>query len=298
MVLNDQYTIVRKECSISMRKQTWHRYGDLLLLIALCISVATLVYLAPDSPFRVASGALCIFYAPGYALLAALYPDKKAINRGQRFSGGVGLSVVTSSLLMLVMTYSVGTSLHSSLGVLVFWIVVMVLIAWNRRSRISPPECFTLRLSIRLPTWQERGFPNKWMSLAQILAILVLGLTAARLLWVSSHTSPQFAEFYVLGPDGVAGEYPEEAIVDELVFLILGVVNHEHSNVQYRIEMTGDGGTKQIATLSLGHEEKWEQPYTFTLAEPGENRKVTFLLYKGDEKEPYRSLHLWITVRE
>jgi uncharacterized membrane protein len=256
------------------------------------------IFLAPDSPLRIVGGALCILYAPGYALLAALYPDKKAISRGQRFSASVGLSIVVSSLLNLVITYSAGTSLHSSLGALLFWIAVMVLIAGYRRYLTPPSECFTLHLSIRLPARRERGSSNKWISLLQISAILVLGLTAGRLLWVTSQTSPQFAEFYVLGPDGVAGGYPEEAAVDEPIVLICGVVNHEHSDVEYRVEMAGDGDTKQIANLWLGHEEMWEQPCAFTLTEPGQNRKVTFLLYRGDDEEPYRSLHLWITVKE
>ena len=144
-----------------MIKQTWHRYGDLFLLIGLCVSLALVIYLTPDSPLRIVGGALCILYAPGYALLAALYPDKKAINRGQRFFASVGLSVEISSLLNLMITYSVGTNLHSSLGVIVLWIAVMVLIAGYRRYPTVPAECFTLHLNIRMPAWQEKGFANK-----------------------------------------------------------------------------------------------------------------------------------------
>lgn len=46
------------------------------------------------------------------------------------------------------------------------------------------------------------------------------------------------------------------------------------------------------------HEQKWEQEVEFISANVGENQKVEFLLFKGGEDEPYRSLHLRLNVRE
>jgi uncharacterized membrane protein len=111
-------------------------------------------------------------------------------------------------------------------------------------------------------------------------------------------TRERFTEFYLLEPDGAAAGYPREIVVNRPITLTIGVVKHEYSDVQYCVERREDVAVEHIASPYLGHEEIWDQPYAFTLAEPGENRKVAFLLYKGDDEEPYRSLHLWITVKE
>ena len=41
-----------------------------------------------------------------------------------------------------------------------------------------------------------------------------------------------------------------------------------------------------------------EQEVNFTPVSVGENQRVEFLLFKEGESEPYRSLHLWIDVRQ
>jgi len=58
-----------------------------------------------------------------------------------------------------------------------------------------------------------------------------------------------------------------------------------------------DEGRVLLAEIQLPHDEDWKQHFSFTLQEPGENKKVSFLLYRGDQEEPYRELHLWITAR-
>jgi uncharacterized membrane protein len=135
--------------------------------------------------------------------------------------------------------------------------------------------------------------------LSVILALSVLTTVGALLHNIAKpKIGERFTEFYLLGPTAQADAYPKEATVDESTTLIIGVINREHDDVQYRIERAESAGRELIATMQLGHEETWQQPYTFTLTEPGENQKIEFLLCKGDETEPYRSLHLWITVVE
>jgi len=52
-----------------------------------------------------------------------------------------------------------------------------------------------------------------------------------------------------------------------------------------------------IEDVTLSHEGKWEQNYTFTPQKTGERMKLEFLLYREGVEEPYRTLHLWVTVR-
>lgn len=77
----------------------------------------------------------------------------------------------------------------------------------------------------------------------------------------------------------------------------VGIVNHEHEPVTYRIEVIIDGDkNKEVGPVGLEHNEKWEGITAFTLNEPGENQKVEFLLYRQGQTDVYQSLHLWIDV--
>ncbi len=51
--------------------------------------------------------------------------------------------------------------------------------------------------------------------------------------------------------------------------------------------------------MSLGHNATWEQPLSFTPPVTGNDMKLQYLLYREDNtSEPYRDLHLWISVTE
>ena len=48
----------------------------------------------------------------------------------------------------------------------------------------------------------------------------------------------------------------------------------------------------------LTHNETWESSFTFRATRAGEDQKLEFLLYKDEVKEVYRSLHLWVDVKD
>jgi len=79
--------------------------------------------------------------------------------------------------------------------------------------------------------------------------------------------------------------------------VILGVVNHEYSAVDYKVEIrVADKVIKSIDSIKLDHEGKYENPLSFSVKETGQKIKVEFLLYKKDETDRYRNLHLWVDV--
>ena len=49
---------------------------------------------------------------------------------------------------------------------------------------------------------------------------------------------------------------------------------------------------------NLKHNETWERPFTFRATKAGEDQKLEFLLYKEGVKEVYRSLHLWVDIKD
>jgi uncharacterized membrane protein len=297
--MNDQSTDTKEsELTIARRKPRNH-YGDLFLLIGLCLSLTLLVYSTRSSLPRVIAGGLCIFFAPGYVLLAALYPDQRSISQGQRLSASVGISVVVSSLLYLAAAYSLGITPHSSLGIVVAWILAMGLVAGLRRYRTPRPDRLVLRPSIPPTARQKREPLSKWLRLGQIAAILVLGVTVGRLLWISSRTVPQFTEFYLLGSKGLAGGYPKHTQVGHPITVTIGIVHHgknpQSYDLLYRIDNEGYVFAKSVV---LDDGEQWESEVEIYPLETSKRQKIVFDLHKEGQEFPYDTLHLWIDVSE
>jgi hypothetical protein len=63
--------------------------------------------------------------------------------------------------------------------------------------------------------------------------------------------------------------------------------------------MIVDGEEKQIVnSLLLSDGQTWSHNFTLEASGPVENQKVEIKLYKGDNPEPYLSLHLWLDANE
>jgi len=120
----------------------------------------------------------------------------------------------------------------------------------------------------------------------------------------------KFTEFYILGPNGTASDYPTELKVGEedKIKVIIDVVNHEYANVSYRLEVKLNGEVIGEKSIELKDNETWERSFTFRAKKEGEHQKLEFLLYKNHfrksvygkeyKEEAYRSLHLWVDVKE
>jgi len=133
---------------------------------------------------------------------------------------------------------------------------------------------------------------------AFLLACLITAIAGTIYIAVTPMPGERFTEFYILGPSGKAYDYPTNLTLGESGTVIIGVVNHEYETVTYRIVVKLDNETiATIENITLNHEGKWEQNYTFTPQKTGERMKLEFLLYRDGVEEPYRTLHLWVTVR-
>ncbi len=111
-------------------------------------------------------------------------------------------------------------------------------------------------------------------------------------------TSERFTEFYVLGLDGTASSIPNELTMHEETNVIVGIVNHEGTQVHYKVEVTIDGFPTRFTSFYLEHEGKHEQQITLIPQHAGPNQKVEFTLVKDIEDSTTQTLHLWIDVSE
>ncbi|MDG6218989.1 MAG: DUF1616 domain-containing protein, partial [Candidatus Thermoplasmatota archaeon] len=154
------------------------------------------------------------------------------------------------------------------------------------------------------------SFPRNESRLDQALTIIlacsiIISLIVLVYVIVIPKTGEQFTEFYLLGPEGIADNYPRDIVIDEPINVIVGIVNHEYKPMNYTIELwlinqtfTYNESSKSNETVyhemwfldsiqtTLNHtpidiegpwEPQWEYNWMFSVDKKGEY-KLCFLL--------------------
>jgi uncharacterized membrane protein len=132
-----------------------------------------------------------------------------------------------------------------------------------------------------------------------VLLIVIILATAGIIIWfaILPNDVDNFTEFYMLGTDGKAQDYPQVMTMGENISVILGIVNKENRDVNYRIHIKqGDVYADDIKPGLLANGQKWEQQINLVMAAYGEE-KVEFWLYKDESSEPKLSLNLKVWVK-
>lgn len=137
---------------------------------------------------------------------------------------------------------------------------------------------------------------EKVISIILFFSIIISSVTLIYVL-VTSPPSESFTEFYLLGSNGTASNYPTELKLGDYGELIIGIINHESENTTYRIAVNFNDHQIYDYHVFLVDTEVWDSPFTFQATEKGENQKLEFLLYKDNQNEVYRNLHLWVSIR-
>jgi uncharacterized membrane protein len=132
-----------------------------------------------------------------------------------------------------------------------------------------------------------------------MIVIVVLACLAAIGYVVTAPAAGRpYTEFYLLGQQGKAVDYPREMRLGHEGTVIVGIINHEHRDVSYRVDVIVGGKTSQQAgPLVVGDGLKWEGEISFVPQVAGEGQKVEFYLYEDGAPEPrLQSLYLWVNV--
>lgn len=273
---------------------------ELVIIAALSLLMVPLVVFT-DGPVRLAVSLPFVLFFPGYTLTAALFPRKGSLHSVARLALSFGLSLAVVSLTGLALnTTPWGIRLHTTLASLLLLIVATAAIGWRRRRRLLPQERFEPRLRPDLAylsrSWAQQGQWDRLVTVLLIAAVAALIGTAAYAV-ATPRTGERFTEFYILGTQGRADRYPRDVLLGEKLSVVVGIVNREHEAAVYRVQMTFEG-TKvgELGPVLLDHEGKWEQQTTFVASRQGRDQQVEFRLYKGEGSEPYRTLHLWVSV--
>jgi uncharacterized membrane protein len=281
---------------------------DLALVIfftLLCIPFVLIPPLNEISPVRIILGLPLVLFLPGYSLIAALFPGKDDLDAIERIALSFGLSIAITPLLGLALNYTpFGIRLSPVLFVLSIVTISLAIGAYVRRSMIPEEERFVIEnfLEKKLNKTSDIRFAQSDTRIDRILTVIliisiVLAISTTVYVIAMPKEGEKFTEFYVLGENGTADNYPTNLMVGEEGEVIIGIVNHEYANVTYQLEVKLNGTVIGKETTDLMHNETWESPFAFEATKKGEAQKLEFLLYKNGKKEVYRSLHLWVDVK-
>jgi len=273
---------------------------DLVLIVVFSIGLVPLVEYT-DGAARIVFGLLFLLFSPGYSLIAALFPGKTSLGIVERLALSFGFSFATVALIGLLLNYTpLGIRTYPVLlGVLAF-IVAMVAIAWYRRRRFGPEERYRvdpgLFSRIKASIWAGQQKVDKLLNIVLVVVILGTVVTLGYVVF-NPKVGEKFTEFYILGAQGMADDYPEEIVLGESAWVTLGIINREQELTTYNVEVTIQDQTAFTAgPIALEHDEKHEMKATFTPTAAGENQRVEFNLYREGSQEVYLSLHLWLDV--
>jgi uncharacterized membrane protein len=141
-----------------------------------------------------------------------------------------------------------------------------------------------------------------WERVLSVVLVTALVSALGMLAYVIATPVAQerFTEFYILGLQGKATDYPEELKVGEEGKVIVGIINQEREKVAYRVEVRIDGvRNNETELITLEHGDKFETIIGFTPSSAGERAKAEFSLHRDGNDEPYlEPLHLFLRVTE
>jgi uncharacterized membrane protein len=187
---------------------------------------------------RVILGLPFILFIPGYILIFALFPTKKTdkgIDIIERIALSFGLSIAIVPLIGLGLNYTPwGIRLEPILISIFVFIVGVGAVAIYRWIHVNSNERFAIFFNISFPKSEGKLDQVITVILAASILIAVVSLV---FVIITPKTGEKFTEFYILGSEGIADDYPRDLTDGQNETIILGIVNHEYRAINYTVEI-------------------------------------------------------------
>jgi len=244
-----------------------------------------------------------VLFIPGYVLIAVLFPGMYDLEGLERIALSFGFSIVVASLLGLLLNFTFGIRLLSVLLALCSYTIALVIIAMYRREKLPEEERFSIPFH-RIYELINNELSSPKSIIDRILTgILIFSIALSIGMTYSVITNPiveeRFTEFYILGPEGKAMDYPNNLKYNSSATILVGVVNHEYASTDYTVQVALDRKILSNTWLRLDNNETWEKNITFVPDKEGTDLKLEFWLFKENNfTAPYRELHQWVNVTE
>ena len=305
-----------REIHIEIRKTPY----DLIACVVLALLLILLIAFVPDSLARQVLGLVFVLFLPGYAATAALFPENEQIDAIERVALSFGLSIAIVPLIGLGLNFtSWGIRLEPIMASVSGFIIIASVAGWYRRMRLPEDERFAIVIDVKMD-WRGMPLVDKLLTIG-IVVMLVASVVVLAWAITTPRAGETFTQLAILGPEGMATDYPRNMTVGEEARVLLSVRSHEHEVVNYTIvlvltnvtdynftveqssidwaetqNMTPYSGISQ--DFSLNHLDYYNQTFDFHVSAEGE-WKLQFLLYvEGQEltQDSYREVHLWLDV--
>jgi uncharacterized membrane protein len=299
-----------------------------LFVVAQLAVITAIVLLGFDAPRPVLwlLGVPFLLFLPGYAIVAALFPEEPATATREAAAAPwdgnpdwtvrLALSIVLSAIVVAV----AGVVIHWVAGIRLLPAVVAisgvtlagVAVALLRRLRL-PPKVRSNPFADRSPGGLSAG--SRLQNLTLAVAVLALVGSVAFVGAVPTQ-GEAFTETYLLAEDGdgdlVADDYPTTFVAGEGQSLHLGVENNEYRPITYEVavvvqEVDPNGTVVAQQRLDrfavdLDHGESTVVEREVAPTMTGEGLRMQLRIYKGTDPagaaSPDQTLQLWIDVDE
>jgi uncharacterized membrane protein len=306
--------------------------ADLVLVIVWLAASVITIYLPglSETPLRIVLALPVLLFIPGYCLIAILFPKNDDLGLVERLMLSVGFSIAIVPLIGFGLNFTPwGIRLEPIVISLILLTWVMVLIAHYQRAVLLPEERFRVSFSAIGGRIRQEFLPqgekgvDRFLSITLTLIIIVVILATVYVIVVPKEGAERFSEFYILGKNQTAADYPDILVPAENYPMYIGVGNHEYRTMTYTIEtwalrtefnnVTNSSTIVEMdpndrLSLTLAHNETKILPFNLFVSKPGYNR-IEFLLFNqsipGPEvtgndriKASYRNLHLWVNNRQ
>ena len=203
------------------------RPDDLILCIALALVLVALVFLVPDSLARQVLGLVFVLFLPGYVATAALFPEDDQIDGIERVALSFGLSIAIVPLIGLALNFTpFGIRLDPILASVSGFIVAASLIGWYRRMRLPADERFAIVVDVKMD-WKGMPLVDRLLTIG-IAVMLVASVVVLAWAVTTPRVGETFTQLAILGPDGMASDYPRNLTVGEDGRVLISVKSFEH----------------------------------------------------------------------
>lgn len=307
--------------------------------VALLTMLANVVALAPvlrETPLRPVVGVAFVLFAPGYVLVAALFPPDAAatdetetvdgLAGSERLALSVGVSAVVSPLVGLALTPFAGLRLVPLLLALTAVTAAGAAVAVSRRAGTERSSAIA-RFDRVTAAFTDEDAPNRALNVA-FAVLVVASVVGAGYAVLESPGDESFTELYL---DGAAA-FPETTSVGQTDPLTVGVRNNADRARTYTVVVVVQRTTAPADPTQFGEEvvssqpqatvevdaqtelertratvdpgDTWERTHAVTPPFAGDHVRLLVLLYEGEAPaaptvdSADKETHLWLTVTE
>jgi len=265
-----------------------------IILLPVVIYLSSHVWTYPL--VRRVSGFAFLLMAPGYSLLALIFPKPREMDLTSQLGLSMGVSIALTTIFGLILNYTlVGINSTSVLIAETIFVVVCSAVAlWRRKtiyeenmSEASSEAYFIIR---KLP----------WALALYIVAMVIFsvgGIAPNQAhTTVVSDTQEHFTEFFIIEIDPQEDASQDIYLKGEPILFTVTAINRECVDATYRVVVSGDEGEEQTFDFELKSGEAWRQVVVVVHNREHQNAKILFTLYKQGISTTYRSLYIWTTI--